>query len=332
MRVAIPAATCPPPDLAAAFEHCTRLARATGKNFYWSFLTLPREMRRDMAVLYAFMRVTDDLGDDPAVPLDERRAAVAGWRDRTAAAFRGDPGDPAAPHAPVLAAFADVAARRGISPELPRDVIDGVAADLAGPPADPGAPRVFFDFQAELDDYCYHVAGAVGLCCLHVWGCRDLGGAARGPALACGRAFQRTNVLRDLAEDAAAGRVYLPAGVLGRFGVEPADLLPGADRSVVRDGEPVDARLTRLLRCEIDRTRAEYAAAEPLTNFVSPAGRGVLRAMTGIYGDLLDRVAAAGPAVLQERVRVPAWRKAAAVAGGLAARARPGKSRMRASR
>ena len=213
-------------DLNAAFAHCTRLARRTGRNFYWSFLTLPRPMRRDMGALYAFMRVTDDLGDDPAEPLDRRRAAVAEWRARTAAALVSEPVDPGEPHAAVLTAFADVARRRGIPAALPGDVIDGVAADLAGPPAVPGAPRVFFETDAGLDAYCYQVAGAVGLCCLHVWGCEGLDGAARGPALACGRAFQRTNVLRDLAEDAAAGRCYLPADTLVRFGVEPADFLP----------------------------------------------------------------------------------------------------------
>ena len=312
----------PPADLAPAFDHCARLARAAGKNFYWSFLTLPRAMRRDMAALYAFMRVTDDLGDDGAVPLDRRRLAVADWRERTAAALAGEPVPANEEHAAVLAAFADVAARRGIPAELPRDVIDGVAADLAGPPAEPGSPRVFFRTPAELDAYCYHVAGAVGLCCLHVWGCGGLDGAAREPALACGRAFQRTNILRDLAEDAAAGRVYLPVETLDRFGVEPADLLPDADRSADRDGERVDARLARLLRCEIDRTRAEYAAAGPLFDCVSPAGRGVLRAMMAIYGGLLDRIEATGVGVLTRRVRVPAWRKAAAVAGGLVARVR----------
>ena len=307
-------------DLDAAFAHCTRLARRTGRNFYWSFLTLPREMRRDMAALYAFMRVTDDLGDDPAEPLDRRRAAVANWRDRTAAALAGGSVDADKPHAVVLRAFADVARRRGIPAALPGDVVDGVAADLAGPPAVPGVPRVFFETDAGLDAYCYQVAGAVGLCCLYVWGCDGLGEGAREPALACGRAFQRTNVLRDLAEDAAAGRCYLPADTLARFGVGPADFLPTADLSADRDGEPVVRRIARLLRCEVDRTRAEYAAAEPLFDSVSPAGRGVLRAMTAIYGGLLDRVEAAGIGVLDRRVRVPAWRKAAAVAAGLADR------------
>ena len=317
-----PVKQAPPADLAAAFAHCTRLARRTGRNFYWSFLTLPADQRRDMSALYAFMRVTDDWGDDDALPLDRRRLAVADWRERTAAALAGEGGDPGRPHAPVLAAFADVAARRGVPPNLPLDVVDGVAADLAGLPPVPGEPRVFFATAAGLDDYCYHVAGAVGLCCLHVWGCEDLDGEAREPALACGRAFQRTNVLRDLAEDAAAGRVYLPADALARFGVGPADFLPGAGRAADRDGEPVAGRLARLLRCEADAARREYAAAEPLFGFVSPAGRGVLRAMTAIYGDLLARVEAAGVGVLDRRVRVPAWRKAAAVAGGLAARAR----------
>ena len=309
----------PPADLEAAFAHCTRLARATGKNFYWSFYTLPADQRRDMGALYAFMRVTDDLGDDPTVPLDRRRLAVAEWRERTAAALHGEPVDPTADHAAVLTAFADVARRRGIPPGLPRDVIDGVAADLAGAEPTPGEPRAFFADAGQRDAYCYQVAGAVGLCCLHVWGCEKLDGAARGPALACGRAFQRTNVLRDLAEDAAAGRVYLPADLLARFGVQPADLL-GRTLDQQRDGEPVRNRLARLLRCEADGARAEYAAAEPLLDFVSPHGRGVLRAMTTIYGDLLDRVEAAGPGVLERRVRVPTWRKLAAVAGGLSAR------------
>ncbi|MFH5803858.1 phytoene/squalene synthase family protein [Alienimonas sp. DA493] len=317
----------PPADLDAAFAQCTRLARRTGKNFYWSFLTLPADQRRDMGALYAFMRVTDDLGDDPAEPLDRRRLAVANWRERTAAALHGEAIDPAAPHAAALIAFADVARRRGIPPGLPQDVIDGVAADLAAPPPEPGRPRVFFETAAGRDEYCYHVAGAVGLCCLHVWGCEQLSsdggdGAAREPALACGRAFQRTNILRDVAEDAAAGRVYLPADRLAAFGVEPADLL-GANLADVRDGEAVRQRIERLLRCEADETRAEYADAEPLFNFVSPHGRGVLHAMTRIYGELLNRAERAGIDVLSRRVRVPSWRKAAAVAGGLAARWRP---------
>ena len=251
---------------------------------------------------------------------------MAEWRERTAAALHGEAVDPSATHAAILIAFADVARRRGIPSNLPRDVIDGVAADLAGPPPTFGQPRVFFETAAARDDYCYHVAGAVGLCCLHVWGCGELDGEAREPALACGRAFQRTNILRDLREDALHGRVYLPAPRLAQFGVEPADLLgPCGDPllDAMRDGEPVRRRLERLLRCEADEIGGEYAAAEPLFDFVSPHGRGVLHAMFGIYGGLLNRAEAAGAGVLDRRVRVPTWRKAAAVAGGLAARWRP---------
>ena len=321
------AAPAPPADLAPAFDHCARLARRTGRNFYWSFLTLPKGRRRDMAALYAFMRVTDDLGDDESVPPDRRRLDVAQWRERTAGALVGEPGDAGLPHALTLAAFADVAARRGIPASLPLDVIDGVASDLSRPAAADGVPQTLFRTAEELDAYCYHVAGAVGLCCLHVWGCEDLDGQARQPALACGRAFQLTNILRDLAEDAANGRVYLPAGDLARFGVEPADLLPPtgdeeftARLEADRGGEAVGSRLSRLLRREADRARAEYAAAEPLFDLVGPHGRGALAAMTAVYRPLLDRVSGAGPAVLTRRVRVPAWRKAAAVGRGFAAR------------
>ncbi|NNJ24462.1 phytoene/squalene synthase family protein [Alienimonas chondri] len=309
----------PPPNLDAAFADCTRLARRTGKNFYWSFLTLPADQRRDMGALYAFMRVTDDLGDDPDEPLDRRRWAIEDWRSRTEAALRGDSVDPSVAY---LAAFMDVVRRRGIPVHLPLDVIDGVAADLAGPQAAPGEPRTFFETAAQRDDYCYHVAGAVGLCCLHVWGCEQLDGTAREPALACGRAFQRTNILRDLAEDAATGRVYLPAERLAQFGVEPADLL-GNGLDEIRDGEAIRHRLERLLRCEVEEVRHEYDRAKPLFAHVSPHGRGVLHAMTRIYGDLLNQAEHAGIDVLRRRVRVPAWRKAAAVAGGFAERWRP---------
>ncbi len=325
------AASPPSAALDAAFAHCTRLARRTGKNFYWSFLTLPADQRRDMGALYAFMRVTDDLGDDAAVPLDQRRLAVADWRERAAAAaLHGEPGAEAADHAAILIAFADVARRRSIPAGLPLDVVDGVAADLAGPPPEVGQPRAYFDTAAQRDDYCYQVAGAVGLCCLHVWGCEQLDDDAREPALACGRAFQRTNMLRDLAEDAREGRVYLPAARLAQFGIQPADLL-GDEAERTRDGEPIRRRLERLLRCEADEVRAEYAAAEPLFEFASPQGRRVLHAMFGIYGSLFRRVEAAGAGVLDRRVRVPTWRKAAAVAGGLSARFIPSRPSPRAT-
>ncbi|MEM9703436.1 MAG: squalene/phytoene synthase family protein, partial [Planctomycetota bacterium] len=170
------------PPLDAAFAHCTRLARRTGKNFYWSFLTLPRDQRRDMGALYAFMRITDDLGDDPAEPLEGRRTAVLRWRTQTEAAMNGESGDPADPHADVLRAFADVTQRRAIPAHLPLDVIDGVAADLEGATPTFGQPRVFFENAEQRDRYCYHVAGAVGLCCLHVWGCDGLSAGGQDEA------------------------------------------------------------------------------------------------------------------------------------------------------
>ena len=304
-------------DLAAAFDHCGRLARRTGKNFAWSFLTLPRAMRRDMGAVYAFMRVTDDLGDDAAVPVAERRAALDAWRAATVAISEDAPRaagfNPAAPaDVQILAAFADVARRRGIDPRYPLAVIDGVRSDLEHP-ASPTEPRVLCGTWADLSDYCYHVAGAVGLCCLPVWGVTGDAGdpAVVGPALACGRAFQLTNILRDVAEDAAAGRIYLPAEDLARFDLTAADLAGGG---LVPDH---DDRFRALMRFEADRARAQYAAARPLSARLSRPGRRILAAMTGIYGGLLDRIERSNFAVYDGRIAVPKWRKIAVVGRAL---------------
>jgi phytoene synthase len=169
------------------------LARRTAGNFYFSFLTLPGPLFRDMCALYAFMRISDDLGDDESVSIDRRRELLAAWRQSLGRALDGDPRD----H-PALPALADAVGRHSVPREHLFAVLDGVAMDLK--------PAGFETFE-ELSKYCYHVAGAVGLCCIHVWGFHD--DRAIPAAIDCGLAFQLTNILRDLGEDARAGRVYL---------------------------------------------------------------------------------------------------------------------------
>lgn len=272
------------PTLADSYAYCQTLARTTGRNFYFSFLTLPRPMFRDMCVLYAFMRHTDDLGDDPDRPVPERRQRLQEWRGEVDAAFQS------AQRGPILPALADVAQRRGIPHEYLREVIAGVESDLT--------PRRFETF-AELERYCYQVAGAVGLCCIHVWGFRDP--AATNKAIDCGTAFQLTNILRDLAEDARSGRVYLPLEELERFDYSVSDLVAG-----VRD-----ARFEQLMQFQVARARDYYARGAALHQSLSRPGRSVLSAMLRIYGSLLREIERRDFDVFTRRIRISTPRKLA---------------------
>lgn len=275
-----------PDSVEESIEWCVRLTRRTAGNFHYSFLTLPAELYRAMCVLYAFMRVTDDIGDSPA-PVETRAAELSQWRTEFNAACRQE-------HVqhPALPALAALVASRGLPPEHLAAVITGVEMDLQ--------PLEFNTFS-ELQRYCYHVAGAVGLACIHLWGYHD----KRAPAAAidCGTAFQMTNILRDLQEDAAWGRVYLPAEHLRQFGLSRTEVLAGW---------PVnDARCQDLLRFEIALTREFYLRAQPLREYLDSAGQPILETMQGIYGGLLQSIARNPQRALRERVSLSRWRKIA---------------------
>lgn len=270
-------------DLDESFVFCQRLAKRTAKNFYYSFLTLPVDVRRDMCALYAYMRVCDDLGDDPGLSPDVRRASLIDWRASVRDAL--ETGD--ATH-PILPALSDVVRRRQVPQKPLLDVIDGIEMDLM--------PVRYKTFE-ELSDYCYHVAGAVGLSCIHIWGFE--GAVAEEQAIKCGLAFQLTNILRDLGEDAAMGRVYLPDEDLERFGYSVENLAAGV----------IDDRFRRLMAFQVERARSYYRGSEPLLESVSPVGRPVLGAMRRIYGGLLDEIERQRYNVFRKRVSLPRWKK-----------------------
>ncbi len=188
-------------SIAESYEECRRVARAAASNFYYAFFLLPRAKRDAMCALYAFMRLVDDVSDTPGEILEKQRG-LARWRARLDAALTGDPGA----H-PVLPALRDTVERYSIPPRYFHDLISGAEMDLTVP------SYATFD---RLREYCYRVAGTVGLCCLQVFGYTDL----KAPDLAekLGIAFQLTNILRDLPRDYGAGRVYLPQEDWERFG------------------------------------------------------------------------------------------------------------------
>ena len=265
-------------NTAASYAYCERLARREAGNFYHAFALLPREQRLAMCALYAFMRIADDLSDEPA-ELSDKRAALAGWRAALHAALTGEF------HHPALPALADVVTRFGLPVAHLEAVLTGVEMDL-----DVSTYATFDDLYR----YCYHVASAVGLCCIHIWGFR---GDAYPAAEAAGVALQLTNILRDVAEDAARGRVYLPAEDLARFACPPESWQGSCPA------------FRALMRFEADRAYRYYDEARALVGCLHAPGRAVFLVMLGTYRSLLDRIVARDFDVFAGRVRVPRWYK-----------------------
>jgi phytoene synthase len=274
------------------------VARTRARNFYYSFVLLPRAKRDAMCAIYAFMRYCDDLSDDPSAGADQARSSIERWRADLDAALAGR----FSGH-PVWPAFHETVARYNIPARYFADMIEGVSSDLE--------PRLIQSFD-ELYSYCYRVASVVGLTVIHIFGFES----PDAPLLAekCGIAFQITNILRDIKEDAERQRIYLPAEDLERFGVSAEDLLAGKRT----DG------FVELMRFEAARARAYYTESAPLVGMVSPGSRSSLWALIEIYSRLLDRIVKSGFDVLARRISLSAWEKCAIVAR--AALVRPGRT------
>jgi phytoene synthase len=258
-----------------------------------------------MCALYAFMRHSDDLADDEAPGVD-KAAALTAWRADLDAALAGG-----ASTWPGLPALADVVRRFAVPPALLHEVVEGVEMDLA--------PRRFADYE-ELVDYCRHVASAVGLCCIHIWGYDSDGGRAERLAHRCGLALQLTNILRDVREDAGLGRVYFPRDDMERHGVTDADLR--ADHA--------GPALRSLAADYAAQAYACYDEAAGLVPLVDPIGRPVLLTIAGIYRAVLDEIVRRDYDVLAGRASIPRRRKLAIALRSLPSRfQRPARPRER---
>ena len=271
-----------------SYAYCQQLAKQTAGNFYYSFLALRKEQFQAMCVLYAYMRLVDDLGDSPELSLEERGAALTHWRHELQRALDPQPQDQSEEFHPCLPAVVDMIQRYEIPIHYFFDVITGVESDLQ--------PVTFQTFD-DLADYCYHVAGVVGLCCIHIWGFHD--DRAVEASIDCGLAFQLTNILRDLAEDADLGRVYLPQEDLHRFDYSQSDI----------QARVYDQRFRELMQFEVDRARVYYQNSERLFEYISPEGRRILKAMHQIYGGILNEIERLDYQVYTTRAGLPRWRK-----------------------
>jgi squalene synthase HpnC/squalene synthase HpnD len=287
-----PAAPLPSKSLSDSYDECHRIARAAHSNFYYAFFLLPKPKRDALAALYAFMRLVDDVADE-GHDLTAKRRGLADWRAALDDAVTGEVQlvdgtttlNSAAPSgaAEVLPALVDTMERYKMPARYLHDLISGAEMDLT--------LRSYPTFD-RLREYCYRVAGTVGLTCTHVFGFHDP--RALDLAEKLGLAFQLTNIIRDVHNDYALGRVYLPEEDLARYGVSPQDFGESEATLGVRE----------LLRFEADRAWQCYEEGAALFSFIDRESRGALWLLVHTYSALLARIESLDFAVLGERVRL----------------------------
>jgi phytoene synthase len=269
------------PQLVMAYSVCKGITRAAAKNFYYAFLVLPRRKREALCAVYAFMRRCDDITDDTTLSFAERRQKLDNWLDALHAAQQGQPTDDA-----ILLALTDSQRHYSIPAGLLDELAHGTAMDIeieegqvaAGDPS-VNALTVRYQTFEDLRLYCYRVASVVGLVCIHIFGYRDP--AAESLAERCGLAFQMTNIIRDVKEDASMGRVYFPEEDLAQFGLAAHEFLQAQDPS----------RFRSLLAFEADRAREYYTSGDQLISYISEDSQPALWVLVNIYRSLLEKIA-----------------------------------------
>ncbi len=281
-------------DLAAAYRRCRELHRRHGRTYYLATRLLPAWKRRHVHALYGFTRYADEIVDQTeALPPAERAAQLDDWGGRFVAGLHGERVDD-----PLLPAVLHTIAVFDLDREDFAAFLKSMAMDLT---------VTSYRSYGQLLDYMEGSAAVIGTMMLPILGSSDPS-AAREPARQLGFAFQLTNFIRDVAEDLGRGRTYLPEEDLAAFGVTPDDL--AGCRAVGRATEPV----RELIRYEVGRARAHYAAAAPGVTLLDAGSQACIRTAYALYGGILDEVAAQGYDVFVRRATVP-QRRRVAVAG-----------------
>ena len=279
--------------LESAYAICRAIAKREAKNFYYSFVALPAPRRNAICAIYAFMRKADDLSDDESLPRDKRRRNLdvwlAGWHSAASGQSTTDP---------VFFAVRDAVQRFNIPLALLDELVAGTTMDLEN--AQSSTPDTYATFN-DLYRYCYLVASVVGLVCIRIFGYTD----PRAEKLAeeTGIAFQLTNILRDVQEDAERNRVYLPIEDLTRHGVPLDSLLHRAPAASFTENE-------RALLAEIaQRAENYYQSSQQLLPLIDRESRPALWVLVSIYHSLLRRIEAADFDVFSRRASVPTVQK-----------------------
>ena len=275
-----------PAEVRQAYLECLAITKASSTNFYYAFLTLPPQKRYAIYATYAFCRMCDDIVDDP-----ERRPTaesdLAGLRQLLRATYDGRTGGP------VWTALADAQQRYGIPMAHFTDVIDGCEMDLT---------KTHYETFEDLVQYCRRVASAPGLICIEIFGYTDE--RAVEYAIDLGIAMQLTNIIRDVAEDARAERVYLPEAELEKFGYARSDLMAGR----------VNDSFRNLMRFQIERAHRYFERGAKLFPLLDRRSRACPRTMSSVYRRLLGRIEEADYDVFSRRISLSRTAKAALAA------------------
>jgi phytoene synthase len=293
--------------LNVAYQACRAIAKREAKNFYYAFVALPMPRRNAICAIYAFMRQADDLSDDESLSREERRARLDAWlADWRRVCARPVSQVPAIGDS-VFVAVRDATQRFGIPLSLLDELIDGVTMDIQRAAGD--APDTYATFD-DLYRYCYLVASVVGLVCIRIFGYRDQ--RAEKLAEETGIAFQLTNILRDVAEDASRNRVYLPLEDLARHGVSLESLLHRIPNA------PPTAKERALIAEMAGRAEKFYESAQWLLPLIDRESRPALWVLVRIYHALLKRIERADYDIFSRRASVPMLEKIGILVAGLA--------------
>jgi 15-cis-phytoene synthase len=287
-------------NLTEAYRECERITWTQARNFAYGIRLLPPAKRRGLAVVYAFARRIDDIGDgtlpgqEQDLPAEEKIAALE--QARSAVLDLSEHGSPD-PDDPVLVALADTARNFPVPMAAFGELIDGCVADVRG---------TSYETFEDLHHYCRCVAGSIGRLSLGIFGTKADPQEASRLADSLGVALQLTNILRDIREDHVNGRVYLPAEDLAKFDVDLAS--------------PSPSQFTRMVEFEAERARDWYATGWQLLPMLDRRSAACTGAMAGIYRKLLERIAAQPAAVLSSRVSLSTGEKAMVAVKALAGR------------
>ncbi len=295
-----------PAQLTMAYSVCRGITRASAKNFYYAFLILPKRKRQALCAVYAFMRRCDDIADDPGLSAAERRHKLDTWLEALHRSQQGNPSDD-----PILLALSDAQRSFNVPAGLLDELALGTAMDVVESdvhtPVSPDAAcplTVQYETFDDLKLYCRRVASVVGLVCIHIFGYRDP--AAEPLAEQCGLAFQLTNIIRDVKEDAAMGRVYFPGEDLSKFGLSAASLMTASDSAEIRP----------LLAFEADRAREYYKSGDQLISYISEDSQPALYVLVNIYRKLLEKISGKDYDVFTARVSLTVTEKLRVLAKG----------------
>jgi phytoene synthase len=273
-----------------AYAVCRTIAQREAKNFYYSFRVLPQHKRNAMCAVYAFMRRADDISDDETQPVAERREVMARWLEAWQEARRSGLSDD-----PVFLALNDTQKMFAIPDALLEDLVRGTTMDLDPCTHAEDELQTFATFD-ELYRYCYLVASVVGLVCIKIFGYSD--SRAEKFAEETGVAFQLTNILRDVKEDAERGRIYLPLDLLQEFGVS-------LDRvQALSAGSPMQTNERAMLYVVGSKAEQYYASADRLLPLIDADSRAALWVLVTIYHRLLYKISKADSDVFTRRISV----------------------------